>query len=241
MVRSLIKGIPQIIAVTPISRDGNFSLKKIVIEYLGIKQATKLFLDIHDEILLSTIEGKGEEIPVIKGNIVKLPGEALTKLDITGSSLVGLVQRENAVAVKRVVIVEEEGERAEALDIETTYKITRKVITNPLPEEILPRLEEKYRNFQLKYDVGSYLRGRKTVEAWRARRILGFSEASDANVRNELIKERLDRQEENGSWENDVILTTRNLRELAELPRSTFCRRRSAMAGQGVHFLKYRI
>ena len=130
--RGLVKGIPQIIDIVSISQDGKLNLKKNVMAHLGVKKAERLFLDIQNEILLSATEGTGEEISVSAGNKLRLPEEVLDRLEMDGDSLVGLVQRENAVAVKKVEVVEEDGERATVLDLETTYKITRKAITNPI-------------------------------------------------------------------------------------------------------------
>jgi len=217
MAMSSTKGIPQIIAIASVSHDGKLNLKKTVLEHLGVRKAERLFLDTQNEILLSAAEGTGEEISVLAGNKLRLQEEVLNRLAIAGGSLVGYVQRENAVAVKKVEIVEEQGETATAFDLETTRRIVRKAITNPLPEELLPQLEDRYKDLHLNHDVGSFLRGRQTLEAWQARKILGISEASDEELRRELISARLLKQEADGSWENNVILTARNLRELAEL------------------------
>ena len=178
-----MKGIPQIIAIVSLSQDGKLNLKRDVMDHLGVKKAERLFLGTQNEILLSATEGTGEEISVLGGNRLRLPEEVLNRLEIAGGSLVGFVQRENAVAVKKVEIVEEEGETAGTFDLETTHRIMRKAITNPMPEELLARLEEKHKDFRLKYDIEGFLRGRQTVEAWQAREILGMPEASDEELR----------------------------------------------------------
>lgn len=217
MARGSVKEIPQIIAIVSISQDGKLNLKKNAIEHLGVKKAKRLFLDTQNEILLSAAEGTGEEISVLGGNKLRLPEEVLNRLEIAGGSLVGFVQRENAVAVKKVEIVEEEGQRAGVFDLETAHRIIRKAMTNPMPEKLLPQLEDRYKDLHLNYDIRSFLSSRQTVEAWQAREILGMSEASDEELRRELIRERLAKQEEDGSWEDTVTVTARNLRELAEL------------------------
>ncbi|MFB0543793.1 MAG: hypothetical protein ACETVR_03330 [Candidatus Bathyarchaeia archaeon] len=209
--------IPQIIAIVSISPDGKVNLKKDVREHLGMKDAQTLFLDTQDEIILSAEEGTGEEIPLRKGNRILLPEGALRKLGITDRSLVGLVQRRKAVAVKKVEIEEKEGEKAKVVDLETTYKITRMAETNSMPEKLLPRLRERYKDFKLRYDVKTFLGGRQTFEAWRARETLGIAEPSDEELRRELIRDRLEEQGEDGSWGGKVTITARNLRELAEL------------------------
>lgn len=213
--------IPQIIAIVSISPDGKLNLKKDVREHLGMEDAQPLFLDMQDEIILSAEEGTGEEISVIKGKRIRLPEEALRKLGIADRSLVGLVQRRKAVAIKKVEIVEKEGERVRIVDLETTYKITRRAGTNPMPEKLLPKLMEQSKDFKLRYDVKNFLRDRQTFEAWKARKILGIIEPSDEELRRELIRDRLEKQREDGSWEGRVTITARNLRELAELGMSS--------------------
>jgi hypothetical protein len=209
--------IPQIIAVVSVSPDGSMVLRKDVRDYLGMKESQKLSLDMQDEIVLSAEEGYGEEIPVIKRNRIRLPNMALDKLDIAEKSLVGIVQRRKAVAIKKFEVSEKKGQRARVVDRETTYRITRIAETNPMPEKLLPKLRSRYKDFKLRYDVESFLRRRRTFEAWKARKILGIAEPSDEDLRRELIKERLDKQKEDGSWEGEVIVTARNLIELAAL------------------------
>ena len=212
-----MKDVPQIIAIVSVSQDGRLSLKKNVAEHLGVGKAERLFLDTQNEIVLSAAEGTGEEVFVLGGNKLRLPEGVLNRLEVAGGSLVGYVQRENAVAVKKVEIAEEEGETAGAFDLETPHRIVRKAVTNPMPGKLLPQLEDRYKDLHLNHDVGSFLRGRQTVEAWHAREILGISEASDDELRRDLIRSRLEKQEEDGSWEHTVTVTARNLRELAGL------------------------
>lgn len=129
----------------------------------------------------------------------------------------GLVQRGNAVAIKRFEISEREGERARMIDIETGYRITRIIEVNPMPERALRKLKRKYQRFRLRYDVMKFLRGRRTFEAWKARRILGKTERADEDLRKELLRERVESQSADGSWGGAPTITARNLRELADL------------------------
>jgi hypothetical protein len=212
-----LDGIPQIVAIISISVDGRLNLKKAVRQHLGLGDAKTLFLDMQDEILLSTEEGRGTELSLEKGTRIHLPEGALSRLGMAGRSLVGLVQRRNAVAIKKLEIVEEEGERARLVDVETTYRIARKAVTNPMPEKLLPRLRERYEGIRLRYDTRGLLKGRQTREAWKARKILGMAVPSDEQLRRDLIRKRLERQLEDGSWEGRVTIIARNLSELADL------------------------
>jgi hypothetical protein len=208
--------VPQVVAITLLSAEGKLTLNKAVRQYLGLQTGQSLFLDMEEEILLSTA-ATGTEVPVDKRNCVSLPGWAFEKLGVAGKALVGLVQRPDAVAVKRVEIVEEAGEWARLVDIETAYTLTRRVETNPMPEDLLPKLRRRYQDLGLRYDVAGFLRGRRTLPAWKARRLLGEPEPSDDALREKLIQERLEGQGEDGSWGNQVMVTARNLRELADL------------------------
>jgi bifunctional DNA-binding transcriptional regulator/antitoxin component of YhaV-PrlF toxin-antitoxin module len=210
------ESVPQVVAITSISAEGKLTLKKAVRQYLGLQTGQSLFLDVREEILLSTA-AIGAEVPVDKRNCVSLPGRALEKLEVAGKALVGLVQRPDAVAAKRLEIAEEAGERARLVDIETTYTLTRQVETSRLPKDLLPRLEGRYQDLGLRYDVAGFLRGKRTLPAWKARRLLGKTEQSDDALREKLIQERLEGQGEDGSWEGQVVMTARNLRELADL------------------------
>ena len=205
------------VAIVSVYPDGRINLKKAVREHLGMKGPQRLFLDMSEEILLSTDESKGDEIELIKSNRIRIPKEALRGLGITEKSLVGLVERKNAAAVKKVEIVERKADRARIFDVETAHTLTRVAGTNPMPHELLPKLKERYKDSKLRYDVRDFLKGRRTFEAWRTRRILGMSEPSDEKLSKKLIEERLKKQREDGSWEGRVTITARNLRELADL------------------------
>ena len=121
------------------------------------------------------------------------------------------------MAVKKLEVVEEEGERARVVDLETAHKITRRAQTNPMPGILLPKLRERYKDFKFRYDVKDFLKGRRTFEAWKARRILGIADPSDEELRRELVRERLEKQMEDGSWQGLATVTARNLREQADL------------------------
>ena len=209
--------IRQIVAIISATSEGMMNLKKAVRQHLGMGDAQTLFLEMGGEILLSAESPTGEEMPLMKGNRIRLPDKVLKRLGVAGGGLVGLVQRENAVAIKKVEIVEREGEIARLYDLETTLKISRVAETNPMPEKILPKLRQQHKDFKLNYKVRKFLKGRRTLEAWRARRILGISEASDEELRKYLVSERLDKQREDGSWEGRVTIASRNLTELADL------------------------
>ncbi|MCW4028000.1 MAG: hypothetical protein NWE76_11030 [Candidatus Bathyarchaeota archaeon] len=213
----LRKEIPQIVAIVSISQKGMINIKKKVRQHLTMDDAHALFLDMRDEILFSAKSSTGYEIPLLKGNRIRLPDRVLGKLGVDQGGLVGLVQRENAVAIKKVEIIEKEGEIARLYDIETATQITRVAETNPMPEKILPQLKQQHKGFKPKYDVRAFLKGRQTLEAWKARRILGISEASDEKLRKYLVSERLGKQMNDGSWEGRVTITARNLSELADL------------------------
>ncbi len=213
-----LDGIPQVISVVPVSREGKFNLKKNVRSYLGASNG-KLYINAGKEILITT-EKSGIQAE-IQGNRLCLPEEVLTKLELEKGSLLTMIQRRNAIALKKMETEEREGDRAQVMDFETSHKVTRVAQTNPVPEKLLAGLKDQYGDIKLKYDVRSFLQKRRTLEAWKARRLIGAVESSDEQLRGELIQQRLDAQNEDGSWDGQVVLTARNLRELSELGAQT--------------------
>jgi len=95
-------GIPQAISVVPVSSEGNVNLKKNVGDYLGISDRT-LYLIVGKEILLTT--ERSDIQAKIRGNRLCLPEEILTKLELEKGSLVAMLQRSNAVALKKMEIM----------------------------------------------------------------------------------------------------------------------------------------
>ncbi|MHC4425457.1 MAG: hypothetical protein ACYSYV_05100 [Planctomycetota bacterium] len=211
-------GIPQVIAIVSPRPDGSLSLKKAVRQHLELSGNRILYLRTRDEIILSTQAGRGKKMTVDSKNRIRLTEKVLKTLGIVKQ--IGLVERGNAIAIKAFKIVEEKGDRARFVDIETSHMIIRKVETNPALGEFLPKLVKRYKGMKLRYNIHAFLEDRNTLEAWLARRILGCSEASDKRLRRFLIEERLENQQGNGSWENHVPVTARNLRELADLGRT---------------------
>lgn len=131
--------MPQIVAIVPVSRDGKVSLKKAVRQQLGLQEAQALYLDVQDEVLLSADPNRGQEITPVGGSRPQLPESVRTRLGLSGGSLVGLVQRPNAVAVKAIEIAEAAADRARLVDVESADRIVRWVETTPMPEDLLPR------------------------------------------------------------------------------------------------------
>jgi hypothetical protein len=211
------EGIPQIVAITRVSKDGKLGLEKAAREQIGLQKGQALYLDAQDEVLLTTQMGEGQEIPVDGRNHICLPEKVRAELGLGKGALVGLVQRPNAVGVKAVEIAEVEALQTRLVDIETDRKIVRLVETTPLPGKLLPKLVEQYRDLALRYDVVPFLQGRQTLAAWRARQLVDQPDPSDEQRRKQLIEERLAGQGEDGSWGGQVIGTARMLRELADL------------------------
>ena len=209
--------VPQLVSITSVSAEGMLTLRKAVRQYLGINGQKKLYLEITREIILSAMADRGIPIELDSKNRICLSNEVLNILEVKRKTQVGLVERGNAVAIKAFKIAEEQGDCAGVIDIETDHNIVRKVETNPEVEQFLPILVERCRDTKLRYDVRAFLKERKNLQAWQARRALGSKEKSDKQLRQSLIEDRLNRQHKNGSWENHVPVTARNLSELADL------------------------
>ena len=216
MKRATSEGIPQVVATARVAATGAVTLNKGVRDYLGVGDGP-LYLSHQMETFLTARESAGSRLAEIRRNRLHLPEEVVTKLGLEKNSLVAMVQRPEAVALKKMAIVEREGTTARVLDLETPRGLTRVVETNPIPGSLLPQLNAQHADLALRYDVVRYLKGRKTLEAWKARRLLDRAEPTDGELSESLVRERLQKQEENGSWEGQVIVTARNLRELADL------------------------
>ena len=208
--------IPQVLAIVPVAGKGKVSLKKTVRDYLGPAGGT-LYLHLDGEVLLTPQESAGSMRAAVTGSRLDLPGEVIARLDVVRGSLVAMIQRENAVALKRIEIVQAQGDSAQVVDVESAHQVTRMVQTNPLPEALLPRLHAQYSDLALKHDVLDYLRQRRTLAAWQARQLLGTAQAGDEQLREDLAQERLAAQNKDGSWQGDIVLTARHVRELAAL------------------------
>ncbi|UCC75407.1 MAG: hypothetical protein JSW37_07715 [Anaerolineales bacterium] len=217
MARLASKGIPQVLAILSCTADGQVGLKKAVRTYLGVRPGQGLQLRMSGEVLLrANAVGRGR-LSLDEKSRLCLPARALDRLEIAGKSLVALIERANGVAVKRFEVLERAGEQAGLVDIETPCALVRTVETDPMPAELLPRLIARHKGTRLRHDISAYLRGRLDFEAWQARRILGARGASAETLRKSLVRQRLDTQEADGSWQGRVTVTARNLRELADL------------------------
>jgi len=218
MPRRTPQDIPQIVAIVSLTAKKQINLKKAARQHLGLQDGHSLWLVEGPEMLLSaTPSVDGTEIEVGKGYRVTLPDSALALLGIQARSTLGLVQRPNALAVKRLEIAERESAQARLYDLETPTTITRTVETNPMPEECLPLLVDGTRDLALRCNVMGFLTGRQTLPAWQARQLLDRALPSDQALRQTLIQERLEEQQADGSWAGQVALTARRLRELIDL------------------------
>ena len=216
MVRGAPEEISQVLSVARVSKGGKLTLKKLVREHLGLKAGATAYLSVGDEIRLSASPG-GAELTTSKRGDIELRSDASQRLGLAAGDRVALIERDDAVALKSVALAEEDGEQARLLDRETADRLVRVAEVNPMPEELLPRLSERFRRAALRYDAAAYLQGRQSLEAWRARALLGRPEAGDDGLRARLIDERRARQQADGSWDGQLPVTARCLRELTQL------------------------
>ena len=215
--------LPQVVSIAPLRSDGSLVLKKVVRDYLGLRAGGALDVRIGDEVWLTPApesSQSSESLPVDRRGRVQLPSEVPAALGAGEIGKIALVQRLNAVAVKRVSIELTEGPFARFTDIETATSITRRVEANPMPETALPELAARVSELRLKVGVAAYLRDRRTYRAWCARRAIGMPDFDDALLCESLIDERLAEQRDDGAWgaeDGSPIQTARMLRELADL------------------------
>ncbi len=224
-----VAALPQIISILPVDANGKISIKKEVKKYLGTDQGIRLVLN--GEVML-TAGSSGDGIAV-QGRRLELPPSVLESLDVSDGSLIALVERKGALALKKIEIEEQEAEQARAIDNETQYRIARTVGTNAMPDELLPVLADRYREHELQYDIMTFLSGRRSLEAWTARGLLHKREANDEKLGETLIGDRLREQQEDGSWQGEAMVTARMLRELTTLGLT----RRSKAVREGAEWL----
>jgi hypothetical protein len=208
--------IPQVLAIVPVTGKGRVSLKKVVRDYLDPAGGT-LYLRIDREVVLTPQESTGSMQAEVAGSRLDLPVEVIARLDVARGSLLAMIQRQHAVALKRLEIAQAQGDSAQVVDVESAYQVTRTAHTNPLPETLLPRLRAQHSELALQFDVRDYLRQRQTLAAWQARQLLGMAQSGDDPLRDKLVQERLAAQNKDGSWQGDIVLTARHMRELAAL------------------------
>lgn len=220
--------IPQLITIGDVSRAGKITLKREVRRHLAVEKGQPLYLVVDGEVLLTPRKSKQARPAELRGGGVILPEDVLKTLQIEGGSSLATVQRDGAVALKKIVLEEKDGLQAQITDVETPLQITRVATTNLPPGQLLAALQKKYAGKKLKADVRKFLKGRQALAAWQARKLLDCPDADDARLQKQLIAERLARQEADGSWEGKVPTTARILKELAELGVSP--RRKEAKA-----------
>lgn len=209
--------IPQILAIQSVGEDGRLYLKKAVRTYLKAVDDEPVFLVQGDEVWLTAQGDRGTPLALEGRGRVTLPEAVLSRLGLTAGGDAALVQRPDAVAVKRVAVEAVPGEVGRLLDVETPTTVTRRVETMPMPEVLLPRLQAVYEDLALRYTVMDFLSGRASLNAWVTRRMLACAEAEDDALRDKLVEVRLAAQRGDGSWDQDVVQTARCLRELSDL------------------------
>lgn len=215
-IHQIKETIPQIIAFSSINEKGFTFLKKKVMNYLEIDATLPVAISSENEILLTTKE-VGVKLTILPGNRIQLPSYALKKLKITKKTKICFIQRKNAVAIKKFEIKISNARLPKIVDFETPFLVTRQVETSADPLETYEQLKEQYSKLKLKFNVKKFWQKKKSFYAWKARRILGSKEDSDEELQIDLIQERLQAQNTNGTWQNNIILTAKNILELNEL------------------------
>jgi hypothetical protein len=216
MGKRIISSIPQILGFTTISPEGKFRLKKAVLNYFGFNELQILYLDTKDGLLLTTNK-HGERLSVLPNNWLILPSIAREKLELIGKTNICFIQRQNGVAIKKFKMTVKKSKRPRIVDIESSHLVTRRIETFGDAADLLNELVNSQVNYKLNFDVADYWKEKKSFSAWKVRQLLDIDEDSDEELLRELIQERLLKQLDNGSWNNLVTTTAKNLKELADL------------------------
>ena len=232
MARRGPDGVEQVLAVVRMAKGGRLSLKKLVREHLGLAAGGAVYVDEQKEIQLSA-SGQGDSLPTGKRGDLVLPPEVQARLGATVGDRLALIERDSAVAVKRVQVAEEAGDRAQLADREAADCLTRVAMTYQMPDELIPRLVGRLGKVALRHSPMAYWEGQETLEAWTCRRELDRPAAGDNALCERLIETRRASQGTDGSWDGKVSVTARRLRELADLGLD----RSDGAVGRGVEWL----
>ncbi len=205
---------PGIVAIGSVTSAGRLSLKKEVRQHLGVDRGAAVWVDASDQVLLGRTGVRVE--PDARGGIA-LPEDARARLGTTGKTHLAFVQRGDSLALKRFEVEQADGTCGRLYDVETDTTVIRRTETSQMPDELIPAATDRLRGTLLRSSPRGWLAGRPTFEAWVCRRLRRWADADDERVRRDLVDERTGRQSPDGSWDGDVSLTSRNLRELAGL------------------------
>ncbi|MBT3373980.1 MAG: hypothetical protein HN742_27895 [Lentisphaerae bacterium] len=221
---------PQIIQLVRLDKGNAFRPKKEIWKWFEGKRDELFLADVGGEVQLGVQPVSGSEsIPLVKSKVV-LPDAVCRILAVSPGDQLALIERPDAIAVKRYEQVVRTGHAASLIDDESPVAVVRTLTRNAEPEELLADLGEASKGVTLHHDPLAYLSGKTSFEAWAARQQLGAAEPSGDDVRRSLAEERLNGQLPDGSWDGNLVVTTRRLRELSELgmDRSDACVARGA-------------
>ena len=210
------RAVPQVVATASVTANGRLPLTKGVREYLGVGKAETVVLVDTDEVRLAAPGESGVILePDARGGVT-LPDDVRARLGLGGKARVSFIARNDGLALKRFETEETEG-ADRIVDIETSTKLTRRIEQPLALNDAVRQLAGRLADTVCRTSPSEYLRGHDTYDAWRARQVTGDPVDDDSSLRNRLAAERIDRQEPDGSWADDVPITARNLRELAVL------------------------
>ena len=205
--------IPQVIAISKCTSGMSINLKKDVESSIG-KGAGDLSLYKQKEFLLGRHPGSNAVSTKVIGKKLTFPPEVVSTLRIGPGSLVAMVEREGAVALKRCVTEMREGELGGIYDEEDNVLLRRVVEKAPQPDALLPVLTDSLKHCSLQFSPRDFFEKIDTFEGWVARGLLGVENADDELIRERLVSDRFASQDDDGSWRGDLMVTARILREL---------------------------
>jgi|TARA_B100002003_G_scaffold233375_1_gene246158 hypothetical protein len=214
MARRLPNGIPQVASIVTVDKDCRVRLSKNLLNSLNPHNEA-LYWSMGNEVTISTTWK--DRAAAIDNSRLPLPSEIQEKIKAEPGSLLAMVERSGGFALKKLAVTEKQGRKAEVVDIETALSIERIAYTNPKPEQFMQEMRARYRKLKLKTSPSSFLKGLHSLHSYRARKLAGIADKRDGALRAELVRERVSGQNVNGSWNDDLVLTSRNLRELHDL------------------------
>lgn len=208
--------IPQVISITKSGKDNRIPLSNEVRKHIGGNAVVRIVIR-DGEVILSRQELPESTTAEITEKSLFLPAASAAYLQLKEGTGTAIIQRENGAAVKRYRFAEKAGSRAELEDTESETELVRTLMTNPEPEQTVHDLSEKYRDLRFRCDPLQYLSDNDSIYGLICRRSIGMEREQDVSLREQLYREITKSQGPDGSWQSDAVLTSRNLREIAEM------------------------
>jgi hypothetical protein len=211
--------IPQVIATQQVSKTFFVRINKAVQKTLRL-EGNSLHASMQAPLILSANPFEGSHHFDIAKNKFPIPEAVSSAMELQPKDRIALIEHELGITIKKIVASEQSGDVASLREEEDDFSLHRILTTNPQPEAIIADLPPQLAELRLQVDPNAYWKQRDNVEAWTARKTLGNPALTDDVLRNTLLAELQESQSDNGSWQDDLLTTAKNLENAQTLGAS---------------------